>query len=47
MTLEEVLEIYYTTKVIVYEGPKPFILDRENLDEDIAIINPGKNEDVF
>lgn len=40
MTVEDMLEIYYSTKVIIYEGNKvPFVVDQENLDMDIVIVD--------
>lgn len=40
MGIEDVLEIYYTTKILLYKGHKPYILDSNNLDEDkITIIH--------
>lgn len=43
MVIEDVLEIYYATKVLLYKGPKPYILDSNNIDEDRVIIT---KEDV-
>lgn len=44
LTLEEVLEIYHATKILVYEDIKPYIIDKDNLDLDIAIIDYSKYE---
>lgn len=42
MNLEEILEIYYSTGVLIYDSNKdsndPYILEVNNLDKDIAII---------
>lgn len=39
MVLEEVLEMYYATGVLLYEGEKePYAIDVDNLDQDIVII---------
>lgn len=43
MTIEEILEIYFTTKVLIYKDIKPYSLDNNNLDTDNIII-VKKNE---
>lgn len=38
MGLEDVLEIYYATKLLVYEDIEPYVIDQEDLNQDIVII---------
>tara|TARA_R110000772_G_scaffold81013_2_gene172525 strand:- start:555 stop:749 length:195 start_codon:yes stop_codon:yes gene_type:complete len=39
MTLEDVIEIYYATGVLVYEGILPYVVDVDNLNHDIVLTN--------
>lgn len=46
-TIEEVLEVYYTTKVILYEsndiGNDPYVVDINNIDDKIGVIYENKS----
>jgi len=38
VSVEEVLEIYAGTGVLLYEGAEPLVIDSANVDHDIVII---------
>jgi len=37
--LEEILEIYHATGLLIYENTKPYTIDADNLDGDVVVIN--------
>ena len=38
MALEEVLEVYHATGVLVYDKHRSYIIDSDNLDHDMVIL---------
>lgn len=38
MTIEEILEMYMATGILIYDKVKPYVIDVDNLDKDIVII---------
>lgn len=40
MTVEDIIEIFYASGVLLYDGIPPYMLDENNLDmEDIVLVN--------